>query len=453
MQRTKTVLHIVRFSALEKWSANSTAFGKMHSAFPLVPLSKVLKRAKEPINIEDDKTYKRITVRLYGQGVLKRDEPKGSEIGTKRQFVAHAGQLILSRIDARNGAFGIVPEELDGAVVTNDFWLFEVENALPQFLMLVLSSERFQQYWQEKSSGTTNRQRVDEDSFLSAKVGIPERAIQEKLVDQFTNLSMQASALEKDVLSKKEAIYSLWDKLLDIEDNLKVEQLPFTTVKFSNLNDWSIQSPRAEIISKTFPSVPIQSLCMVNSGGTPSRANSAYYHGCIPWVKTAEVVDGEIFDTEEKITEEAVENSSARVYPPGCIIIAMYGQTRGQTAKLMVSAATNQACAVLHNIKNSVVLPDYLWLYMQGQYHRIRKLAVGSAQPNLNAQMIKSYPVILPPIHSDDVEEITQEKIVKILIAKKEKIADLQKRTVYLRQHAKQSFEEVVFGEASKTIC
>ena len=99
------VLHITRFSNLTKWSAHDAVFENMENHFPLVPLSKVLKRVKEPVNIDDDTLYKRITVRLYGQGVLQRDELLGKEIGTKRQFLAHSGQLIISRIDARNGAF------------------------------------------------------------------------------------------------------------------------------------------------------------------------------------------------------------------------------------------------------------------------------------------------------------------------------------------------------------
>ena len=171
MAMTKSdFLHIVRFVDLDKWSAHDAVFENMDNRFLLVPLSKVLKRVKEPVIIEDGALYKRITVRLYGQGVLKRDELLGAEIGTKRQFLAHAGQLIISRIDARNGAFGIVPSELEGAIVTNDFWLFDVQNALPEYLMLVLSSELFQRYWQTQSSGTTNRQRVDEDSFLSSLI-------------------------------------------------------------------------------------------------------------------------------------------------------------------------------------------------------------------------------------------------------------------------------------------
>ena len=110
----QTLLHAVRFADLTKWSPNVSVFDQMQTNDPLVPLTKLLTRAKVPVDVEDDQLYKRITVRLYGQGVLQRDQIYGKSIGTKKQFIAHTGQLIISRIDARNGAFGIVPEELDG---------------------------------------------------------------------------------------------------------------------------------------------------------------------------------------------------------------------------------------------------------------------------------------------------------------------------------------------------
>ena len=79
----------------------------------------------------------------------------------------------------------------------------------------------------------------------------------------------------------------------------------------------------------------------------------------------------------------------------------MYGQglTRGRTAKLGVDASTNQACAVLFNINNEILLTDFLWIYLMGEYNRLRELASGNNQPNLNAQMIKDYNVVIPPIN------------------------------------------------------
>ena len=211
------LLKAVRFTNLNKWSANYALFTKIESAYPLVPLSNVLKRVKNSVVIEDEVLYKRITVRLYGQGVLKRDELYGKEIGTKKQFVAQEGQLIISRIDARNGAVGIVTPELDGAIVTNDFWLFDVQNALPQYLTLVLSSERFQQYWGTQSSGTTNRQRVGEEDFLKAKIVLPPLKTQKEILNKYNTAIALCKKNADDVKNLEQKIETYWLDVLGVK--------------------------------------------------------------------------------------------------------------------------------------------------------------------------------------------------------------------------------------------
>ena len=178
----------------------------------------------------------------------------------------------------------------------------------------------------------------------------------------------------------------------------------------------------------------------MGSGGTPSRSYSQYYKGNIPWVKTGEVLNDVIMETEEHITEEAIANSSAKLYPKGSLIIAMYGQgdTRGRTAKLGIDATTNQACAVLHNIDNDIVSTDYLWYYLQGRYHDLRSLASGNNQPNLNAGKINNYDVVVPPmdIQNEIVAHIKEQKT----IAKQ-----LKQKAQIIRENALKEFENEIF--------
>ena len=93
--------------------------------FPTIQIGDVIGRAQEPVEPDPTKEYKQITVRLHHRGVVLRGVQQGNEIGSARQYQGAPGQLILSRIDARNGAIGLVPDVLDGAIVTNDFWLFK----------------------------------------------------------------------------------------------------------------------------------------------------------------------------------------------------------------------------------------------------------------------------------------------------------------------------------------
>src|SRR4030042_6035822 len=109
--------------------------------------------------------------------------------------------------------------------------------------------------------------------------------------------------------------------------------------------------------------VKLGDVCDTTSGGTPSRKESKYYGGSIHWVKSGELEYNIIKDTEEKITEEAVRNSSAKVFPKGTLLIALYGATIGKLAFLGVAAATNQAiCGISENEDiNSKFLFNYLF--------------------------------------------------------------------------------------------
>jgi restriction endonuclease S subunit len=118
----------------------------------------------------------------------------------------------------------------------------------------------------------------------------------------------------------------------------------------------------------------------------------------------------------------------------------MYGQgaTRGRTAKLGLDATTNQACAVLYNIDNLEILTDYLWLYLINEYDRLRAMASGNNQPNLNGRMIKDYLVIIPP-------KSIQEEIIATVAEFKFDIKKLRHQAESNRHQAIQEFENEIF--------
>ena len=121
--------------------------------------------------------------------------------------------------------------------------------------------------------------------------------------------------------------------------------------------------------------------------------------------------------------------------------MAMYGQgmTRGRTAKLGIDATTNQACAVMHEFKEDIY-PDYLWVYLMGEYNHIRPLASGNNQPNLSAEKIKNYPIIIPPL----AEQI---RLVKEVFTLKDKLKNQRKAILLIIEQAKQDFENAIFKE------
>ena len=152
----------------------------------------------------------------------------------------------------------------------------------------------------------------------------------------------------------------------------------------------------------------LEDIANVSSGGTPSRGKPEYWNGAIPWVTTAEIDFCEIFDTTEKITEDGLNNSSAKLFPIGTVLLAMYGQgkTRGKVAKLGIEATTNQACAAIVFKHNFCV--DYYYQYLRSQYDNIRNLSNSGSQENLSGSIVKSIQVPVPPLPE-------QQKIAQIL--------------------------------------
>jgi len=153
---------------------------------------------------------------------------------------------------------------------------------------------------------------------------------------------------------------------------------------------------------------PVKDFCSkITSGGTPSRANPEYWNkGQIPWLKTQELQDNIIYCSEEYITQKGLENSSAKLFPPDTVLMAMYGATVGKLGILKIQATTNQAfCAMIVNNVN-----DYHFLFYALLYRRsdLINLACGAAQQNLNQDIIKEF--LLP---SPNLKE--QKAIGKIL--------------------------------------
>lgn len=146
-----------------------------------------------------------------------------------------------------------------------------------------------------------------------------------------------------------------------------------------------------------WPEVTIASVCETSSGGTPSRENQGYYGGSIPWVKSGELRENVITDTEETITAEAVSNSSAKILPPGTLLIAMYGATVGRMATLGVEAATNQAvCAFTP--RNGNIDERFLFHSLQRKIPELLNRRIGGAQPNISQGIIRSLKIRLPPL-------------------------------------------------------
>jgi type I restriction enzyme S subunit len=147
----------------------------------------------------------------------------------------------------------------------------------------------------------------------------------------------------------------------------------------------------------------------VESGGTPKRSEDSYWNGSIRWLSSGEVRDVIILDTKEKISEEGLNNSSAKLWPPGSTVVAMYGATAGQVCLLANETTANQACCALIPKRNH---QSYIFLVARRSIEDLAGKASGSAQQNLNKSLVADHKVLLP---EDKVLEVFEQSTLRLL--------------------------------------
>jgi type I restriction enzyme S subunit len=154
------------------------------------------------------------------------------------------------------------------------------------------------------------------------------------------------------------------------------------------------------------PVQKISDIADTTSGGTPNRGMIEYYNGNIPWVKSGELKDGLITNCDEYITEAGLKNSSAKLFPKGTLLVAMYGANIGKTGVLDFAATTNQAvCAIFPKVDIS---KEFLFWYFKQERIDFIAIGKGGAQPNISQTVINNASIVVP-------DEATQNKIVTFL--------------------------------------
>ena len=140
----------------------------------------------------------------------------------------------------------------------------------------------------------------------------------------------------------------------------------------------------------------------VTSGGTPKSSNEEYYlDGDVFWIQSGDLNDGYITDTEKKITHDALDNSSAKLFPKDTLLVAMYGATIGKLGIQTMEAATNQACCAIFPVKRITL--RFLYYFFLAIRDKYIADAYGRGQPNISQSLIKQTYFFVP-----DIKEQTQ---------------------------------------------
>jgi len=182
----------------------------MSKEWKSVKLGEVIRQRKEFIEIDDLQTYKRARVQLHAKGIVLRDVVEGSMVKTKRQQVSRAGEFLVAEIDAKVGGFGIVPDELDGAVVSSHYFLFEIDDSKLErrFLDFFIRTPSFRD--QVEAQGSTNYAAIRPAHVLAYEIPLPPLAEQRRIVARIEALAAEiaeAKILRQEAWMEAEATF------------------------------------------------------------------------------------------------------------------------------------------------------------------------------------------------------------------------------------------------------
>jgi type I restriction enzyme S subunit len=448
----KTYLKSTSFQLLQNWSVQYLLESKFsyNENFQLTPIGKFLTRNKTLIDIEDTEDYKRVTIKVNNGGIFLRDIESGKNIGTKKQFLIKKGQFLLSKIDARNGAFGVVPEEVDGAIITGNFWTFDVDYSKinPYFLALITTTPEFIRFSENASNGTTNRHYLQEDLFLAQKIPLPPLSEQNRIVAAYNKKIKQAEELEQKSIDVEENIqFYLSDQLGIEKGKRKDKSFGLQTISYKEINRWALsylfKDQRYSMDKVKYPIVPLKTLVTFFKGGkTPSTSRKDFWGGDIYWTSAKDMKSLFLDAVQDKITEKAVNEARLEIYPKGTILgVFRSGILRHSfpVAITKMETTINQDLKAI-GVNEEVVLKEYFLFYLKTLQKMILERAqkFGVTVESINSDEFLEVPVVLPPIQKQKI-------IIDAISQMLDNIDNLKSDSILLRRNALKDFENEIF--------
>jgi type I restriction enzyme S subunit len=345
----------------------------------LVSLGDLLEKSPEPVEIDPVKTYKEVKVRLWGQGVSLRGEKTGSEIGATKRFIVHKGQFIFSRIDARNGAFGIIPEELDGAVVSNDFPVHNTNEDIltSSYLGWLSRVPLFVDACRAVSEGTTNRVRLKEEKFYRIEIPLPPLSEQRRIVAKIERLA-----------GKVEDAKGLRTSLHDATDSF------FVSIRAEQIR---------ECLSKG--EIPITEAILFERGKFSHRPRNdpRFFNGDHPWIQIGEIEASNKYITSWNTTLNDEGLAISRKFPKETVLISI-------AATIGAVGILGFDCCIPDSIVAATPKPgiesEFVYHYLGFLRTHLEEVAPQSAQKNINLKILSALP--FPSISQSEQVEVVR---------------------------------------------
>ena len=441
-------LRFVRFKALDNWSVSHILGMNMGftDMYPMIPIGQIIDRCTKLVTVENEIQYKQITLKTNGGGAVLRDVKLGKDIGTKKQYVVSSGQFIMSKIDARNGAFGVVSDELDGAIVTTDFPVFNVnqDKIIPQYLFLLSSTKAFARFAQSCSRGTTNRQRIDIALFLSQRIPLQSLTEQKIIVSNYNAKIQQAEDLEKKTIQIEKDIDTYLLESLGISQNEEIKNkeknlfkfLKF--IQFREINRWDKYDESPIAFSGLYDNITLSGV-VVSKPQYGAAFRAKIYDGKIRYIRITDINDDGSLNDNIVSADGFSEQYRLK---ENDFLIARSGNTVGKSFlyKKEFGESIFAGYLIRFRLDLNKILPEYLLAYTKCSTYKkwVTDNMRVAAQPNINSSQYLNSPIILPPLS-------IQRTIVNHINEQKSQIQQLKQQSEVLRKKALVDFEKEIF--------
>ncbi|MFI3211323.1 MAG: restriction endonuclease subunit S [Peptostreptococcaceae bacterium] len=341
---------------------------------------------------------KKLTVKLWGKGVVPKQEIYNGSNNTQ-YYIRKSGQLIYGKLDFLNCAFGIIPSHLDKYESTIDAPAFDINDMNTSFLINKITQKKFYKKNGDIADGSRRAKRINSNIFLDMSIFVPSLEEQKKIGDFFTlideKIDLQTKKIESLEKYKKGLMQKIFKRELRFKDELGNDYPEWETKKLGDI-------------------------CTFFSGGTPSTKNSSYYNGSIPFIRSGEISS---YTTELLLTEEGLNNSSAKLVEKGDLLYALYGATSGEVSISKINGAINQAILCIKSNKINIYFLENILSYNKDNI--ITKLIQGG-QGNLSANLIKSLSYEIPSLEEQQKISNFLTSIDKKIELEKEKLNNLK---------------------------
>ena len=436
-------LKFVDFKDLQSWDPKKY-HKKENDLSGQVLFGEILsKRDVKWVKIEKDLEYPILGVRTYGKGVYLNRVSKGQDLKMKKYQIVEENDLFWCKVDTKNGAFGIVESDLAGSFGSTNMNVakIDIQKVLPEYLQLLFSLPRFQQYLDSFITGTTNRKYISFDRLLNeVYLPLPTLEIQKQLVDKY-NINIYHAENCGEKIDKLEAAIEdyLMDELgIEIVEKQKQDNgykyLQF--VEFKELDRWDIDfllRNTDKNISK-FNLVKYETIFKSLKNGIADRN---YSKTGIKYLTVASIKNGSIKqDTIQYVSQckddDFLEN--------GTLLITRKG-TIGQSAIIKEDKQYVASSEIfIIKLDNEIINPDYFVIInnLEWTQNQFKIKAGGMTMPSISQPNLKSIEIPLPSLE-------VQEKIVAQIHTWKTEIKELKQAIKSLEKEAKEGFENGVF--------